>query len=256
MPGRLRRPLSCSSENRNCRQETGSPPILSTVNMGGMSPRFPTRPVQGCVPLGRLLLPLLLLFMQWIADRVHAHAAVVATPRITLVVFADKEMPVGEWDALFRDLRQDYSTLAAETYFSPGGFNMVRGDALLPGIEIDSSISIYLHGECTLLGQPGQSVPQGTLGWVLRNHGHIEPFIHVDCTRIREILGNYAQRMNHDLRNSVMAEAISRVVLHEWIHVVTQSPLHKQDGVSKSAFRIADLIPSYYEQFGQVSHGK
>jgi hypothetical protein len=195
--------------------------------MGGMSPRFPTRPVQGCVPLGRLLLPLLLLFMQWIADRIHAHAAVVATPRITLIVFADKQMPEGEWDALFRDLRQDYSTLAAETHFSPGGFNLVRGDALLPGIEIDSSITIYLHGECTLLGQPS-----------------------------REILGNYAQRMNHDLRNSVMAEAISRVVLHEWIHVVTQSPSHTPDGVSKRAFHIADLIPSYYEQLGQASHGK
>jgi hypothetical protein len=224
--------------------------------MGSMNSRLTARPAQGYVPLGRFLLPLLLLFVQWIAGRSNAHAAVVATPRITLVVFADNQMPVGEWEALFRDLRQDYSILAAETYFSPGGFDLVRGDTLVPGVEIDSSITIYLHGECTLLGQPGKSIPEGTLGWVLRSHGHIEPFIHVDCSRIREILGNCAQRMDHDLRNSAMAEAISRVVLHEWIHVVTQSPQHKQDGVSKGAFRIADLIPTYYEQLGQASHGK
>src|SRR5215469_9033999 len=169
MPGRFSRPLSCSGENPNWRH---------------------TRLEPARVPLGRFLLPLLLLFVQWIAGRMCAHAAVVATPRITLVVFADKPMPAGEWEALFRDLRQDYSILAAETYFSPGGFDLVRGDALVPSIQTGSSISIYLHGDCTLLGQPGQSVPQGTLGWVLRNHGQIEPFIHIDCGRIAEMLTN------------------------------------------------------------------
>jgi hypothetical protein len=224
--------------------------------MGVMSTRPATRPGQVHVHLGKFLLPLILLLVQWIAGRPCAKAAVVATPRLTLIVFADKQMPEGEWEALFRDLGRDYSILAAETHFYPGAFDLVRGDSLIPGIEIDSPISIYLHGDCTLLGQPGQSVPQGTLGWVLRNRGHIEPFIHVDCGRIVEMLTNYAQGMNHDLRNNVMAEAISRVVLHEWIHVATQSPVHKQDGVSKSSFRVADLIPSYWPQVAHSSHGK
>jgi hypothetical protein len=223
--------------------------------MGIMSSRVSTRPAQPNISLCRFLLPFFVFLLQWVADLASAKAAVVATPRITLIVFADKPLPAGEWEALFSDLREDYSVLAAQTH-SLGAFDLVRGDALIPGVEVDSSISIYLHGECTLRGQPGVSSPQGKLGWVLRNHGNIEPFIHVDCGRIGEMLTNYAQGMNHDLRNNVMAEAISRVILHEWIHVATQSPVHKQDGVAKSSFRVADLIPSFWPQVASASHGK
>ncbi len=256
MPGRLRRPRSCFREPSNYRQETGSSPIRSTANIICMNTRPSTHPAQPHFSLGRFLVPFIVLLLQWIACRACATAAVVATPRITLIVFADKPMPEGEWQSLFRDLREDYSVLAVQTHVSLGAFDIIRGDSLIPGLEVDSSISIYLHGECTLRGQPGLSVPQGTLGWVLRNQGNIEPFIHVDCSRIGEMLTNYAQGMNHDLRNNVMAEAISRVVLHEWIHVATQSPMHGRDGVAKSSFRVADLIPSFWPQVAAASHGK
>lgn len=253
MPGRLRRPHSGSGEHRNCRQETGGEPLHSRVNIGGMNSAFPA-PTH--VSPRRLLLSLFGLFLCWIAGSACAKAAVVATPRITLIVFTDKHMPEGEWEALSLDLQQEYSLLAAETHFSPGAFDLVRGDTLVPGIEFESPITIYLHGECTLLGRPGQSVPQGALGWVLRSHGHIEPFIHVDCSRIDDMLGNYAQVMNHDLRNNVMAEAIARVVVHEWIHLATQSPAHAQDGVSRSTFSVADLIPSFWPQVAGTSRGR
>lgn len=261
MPGQLRRPPSCFGDYRNYRQETGSSSFPSAINMSCMSIRSPG-PAPARIRLGRLflplrfLVPLMVLLVTWFAGSACAAAAVVVTPRITLVVFADKPMAPGEWEALFHDLQEDSSLLAAQTHFSPGAFDLVRGDTLVPGIEVESSISIYLHGECTLLGQPGKSVPQGTLGWVLRARGHIEPFIHVDCSRITEMLGNYAQGMNHDLRNNVMAEAISRVVLHEWIHVATQSAAHRQDGVARSSFRIADLIPSFWPQVANSSHGR
>ena len=253
MPVRLRHPLPLSGEHRNWRQETGGNPLRSRVNIGGMNSGFAARLASS---LRRLLLPLLVLFLYWIEGRPCAHAAVVATPRITLIVFTDKQMPEGEWEALSRDLQQEYSLLAAETHVHPGAFDLVRGDALVPGIEVESPITIYLHGDCTLLGRPGQSVPEGALGWVLRSHGHIEPFIHVDCSRIGDMLGSYAQAMNHDLRNNVMAQAIARVVVHEWIHLATQSPAHKQDGVSRSTFRIADLIPSFWPQVAGTSRGR
>jgi hypothetical protein len=255
MPGRLIRPPSGSGEHLNCRQETGGEPLHSRMNIGGMNSGFTTLPAPAHVSL-RSLLPLLVLFVFWIGGRACANAAVVATPRITLIVFTDKHMPEEEWEALSRDLQQEYSLLAAETHFSPGAFDLIRGDTLVPGIEVESPITIYLHGECTLLARPGLSVTQGALGWVLRSHGRIEPFIHVDCSRIGEMLGNYAQAMNYDLRNNVMAEAIARIVVHEWIHLATQSPAHKQDGVSRSTFSVADLIPSFWPQVAGTSRGR
>jgi hypothetical protein len=38
------------------------------------------------------------------------------------------------------------------------------------------------------------------------------------------------------------AVAIARVILHEWIHIATQSPGHAPDGLGKAAFRPRDLV--------------
>jgi hypothetical protein len=39
-----------------------------------------------------------------------------------------------------------------------------------------------------------------------------------------------------------MAEAMARVIMHEWIHIATQSARHGHRGVSKSIFSVRDLL--------------
>jgi len=73
-------------------------------------------------------------------------------------------------------------------------------------------------------------------------HGRIEPFAHVDCTRIGQVLGPQALGLNRNQRNTVMTGAIARVVLHEWIHIATQNPAHAESGISKAQFGVADLM--------------
>ena len=119
------------------------------------------------------------------------------------------------------------------------------GTRCSPGAMFDAVIPVYLHGECRLLGEPGQEDVRGALGWVFRAHGHIEPFIHVDCTRLSGMLGHQALWMNSGARNAALAEAIAHVVLHEWMHIDTQSAAHTRDGISKDSFRVADLVPGY-----------
>jgi hypothetical protein len=70
------------------------------------------------------------------------------------------------------------------------------------------------------------------------------------------MVGQHALGMNRERCNAVMAEAISRVVLHELIHIATQSAAHSSDGVEKSAFTIADLIPDYYSHGMHAGQGK
>jgi hypothetical protein len=82
----------------------------------------------------------------------------------------------------------------------------------------------------------------GALGWVYRVHGQIAPFIHVDCEEITQILGPLALMLTTSRRDQIMAEAIARVVLHEWVHIATQSAAHARDGVAKSSFGIPDLL--------------
>jgi hypothetical protein len=80
------------------------------------------------------------------------------------------------------------------------------------------------------------------LGWVRRLDGRIEPFAHVDCARIGQVLGPQALGMDADRRNAVMAGAIARVILHEWIHIATQNPRHAERGITKAQFGVADLM--------------
>jgi len=80
------------------------------------------------------------------------------------------------------------------------------------------------------------------LGWVLQVNGRIEPFAHVDCTQIGGVLGAQAQGMDADERNTVMAGAIARVIVHEWIHIAAQSSSHAERGIENAQFGEADLM--------------
>lgn len=177
--------------------------------------------------------------------------------RVTLVVFADRRLPDDQWSTLFTAMRRDFADIPLGTQLFPSDVDLVRGDKVMPGIQIDGAITtVYLHGDCDLLPRTGLHVVQGALGWVLRDHGRIAPFVHVDCTLIGEMLGQHALGMNRERRNEVMADAISRVVLHEWVHFATQSSAHKADGISKGSFGMADLMAPRSRPIAHVGHGK
>jgi hypothetical protein len=247
----MRLPLSFREPNRNCTQEAGSAPSRLAVNIGPMESRFPARVTS--VSVAGWMLMLVLLVLEWLAGRASAHGAVVVAPRITLVVFADRQMVDEQWAALTLTLRQGFDNLAVETHFTVSGFDVVRGETLVPGAQFDEVISVYLHGDCSLPSQPGTYTVRGVLGWVLSDHGQIRPFIHVDCGRISEMLGQRVFGMDKTSRNAVMAEAISRIILHEWIHIFTQNPAHSREGIAKRSFSVQDLVPDYPQIF---SHGR
>lgn len=160
--------------------------------------------------------------------------------RTTLVFFADQKLRDGEWDALFDALRKDFRDESGAN--APHvEIELLRGDRVPAGLEFQQLLSVYLHGNCSLVPLLRSSA-FGALGWVRRVHGHIEPFIHVDCTEIAQELGPVAFGMNRNRRDAMMSEAMARVILHEWVHVVTQNPGHTKTGVEKAQFAPADLL--------------
>ena len=183
-----------------------------------------------------------------------------------LAIFNDRPMPDGLWPDLIATLRGDLTSnspemrgLISETSSQPtdqtapvhasSQIEILRGDTIKPGIQIDSSITVYLIGDCkvaptslaSVFGQH-QPVISGTLGWVKMTDRQIEPFIHVDCERIGQMLGPTGVGRSREQRNQLMATAISRVVLHEWIHIATQNPGHSRQGVTKAQFSVQDLL--------------
>jgi hypothetical protein len=186
------------------------------------------------------------------------HSASASAPaNAVLVIFSDRPMSNQFWPIIVSALREELASGAPETRFLPGqtagadpsagpAVQILRGDSIAPGLNTDNPIVIYLHGDCVLpprwfsLGQPSSS---GALGWVRRNHGHIEHFMHVECTRLGQTLATRTGGLDRDQRNRLMAVAIARVILHEWIHIATQNPGHARDGLAKAVFRPQDLIP-------------
>lgn len=197
-------------------------------------PRRPLRP--------GIFLIVALIASWFVTERAFAEMPAATTSHTTtLILFATHSMPEGEWTALLAALRKGAVHVAAEAPALRGAFEILRGDKIAKGLHVDKPIAVYLHGDCTLLPRPVY-VRAGTLGWVLRSKERIEPFIHVNCAGLVDMLGPLALAMSVNRRNMVMAEAITRVILHEWIHIATQNAGHAAHGVAQPQFSVFDLL--------------
>jgi hypothetical protein len=181
----------------------------------------------------------------------------IPAPHTTFIVFADHHLDDDQWAAFVAELRRSQKDPATRISTLPGDFEVLRGEDVVPGIRVENGISVFLHGDFTLLPGKRQWVT-GALGWVPVANGRIQPFIHVECSRIAEMLGPLVLGMHRDRRNSVMAEAVVRVLIHEWIHVATQTVRHTKEGITKSSFTAADLLAEDNEihQRPQIGNSK
>jgi hypothetical protein len=171
-----------------------------------------------------------------------ARSSPAAAQHTTVVVFSDHHMPAEQWDTLVADLRSGLSSGDPETLPLDASAEFVRGDRLSSGLEVDSAITVFLHGDCDLAPLTRHATYGAPLGWVRRVNGQIEPFVHVDCNEIGRVLGGQTRWLGKQARSQAMTGAIARVVLHEWIHIVTQNPHHAANGVAKAQFGVNDLI--------------
>jgi hypothetical protein len=184
---------------------------------------------------------LALLFVSF-SIQARAGAPPAASAHATVVVFADHAMPDGQWTALFAALYTAVTGGSPETRALDSGAGFLRGDDIAPGMRVDSVITVYLHGDCRLLPALYRTAFGVPLGWVRRTGEGIEPFAHVDCAAIASVLGPQALWLSPQRRDDVMAGAIARVILHEWIHIATQNSGHAERGIEKASFGVADLM--------------
>jgi hypothetical protein len=204
-----------------------------TVGMRSQLPRQPRSPAV-------FLLTIAMMMASCTHSKSYAQAGA-PKAKATLVFFADQRMRESEWKALFDALNEEIRKQSAENAEPGLDMHFLRADRMASGTELNHPVSVYLHGDCWLVPMLRTSV-SGALGWVPRVNGRIEPFIHVDCTKIALELGPLSLGMNRSRRDTVMGEAMARVILHEWVHVSTQSAGHTRSGVEKASFDPADLL--------------
>ena len=179
-----------------------------------------------------------------------------AAPIATLAIFHDRPVPAGLMPALIVALHSEVASGSpelsvlfrqSERSADNSQLQILSGEQIAPGLVVQNSVTVYLHGECKLVPQPPIDVAivprvSGSLGWVENHGGHIDPFVHVECSRLAAMLARPSYGHNMDQRNQMMAGAISHVILHEWIHIATQNPNHTREGIGKAAFSVKDLL--------------
>jgi hypothetical protein len=181
-------------------------------------------------------------------------------PLATLIVFYDNAIPDGLLPAVDAALRQELTSDSPEVRKlidkGPGStsesgsiprIKILSQKEIVPSVVVENPITVYLHGECKILPLPAHELLRGILvsgplGWAPSDHGRILPFIHVNCDRLAEMLSTTAFGRHREQRNQLMALAISKVILHEWIHIATQNPRHSKRGIEQAAFGVKDLI--------------
>jgi hypothetical protein len=124
-----------------------------------------------------------------------------------------------------------------------GSVAWITRDEFQRGMESRHGYEILLHGDCTMAApSTSQKPPRGPLGWVLMVNDRIQPFVYVDFDRVAEMLHRDLRDKTTAERRSLLARAVSRIVVHEMTHIVTQSSLHTASGLEKAHVSSSDLL--------------
>jgi hypothetical protein len=211
--------------------------------------RFRRRQATGAVS-STLLVLMLACGHKWsvaAAAAIPAPMSNVQQSGTAIVFYAQPQVSEELWPALFQALRAD---LAEGAGALPSGLVLdkdpivLRGDQDLQGVIFSKIISVKLLGRCDMFPQPDRPWSQGPLGWVMQVSGTVQPFVSIDCTRIAQVLRPKATSFNKEGRRDAMTQAIAHVLIHEWIHIATQSSSHSARGLTRANLSVNELIAS------------
>jgi hypothetical protein len=134
------------------------------------------------------------------------------------------------------------SALASLTTLLDSNPKVLLAGFLTPGPHFPDRIEVQLLGRCDLPIQVYRPLPSGPLGWVYSSNGQIEPDIRVDCTRLAQVIMPMLLGRSKEQQIQLMSQAIANVIVHEWLHVVTQTAAHTSHGICQAQLSPRELV--------------
>lgn len=162
-----------------------------------------------------------------------------------IVFFADRSVDNELWPSLFQVLQSDLSAENGdprEAVLPDRNPALFRSSDLVKGIDFADVVEVKLLGRCDVVPQAYRPLPKGPLGWVSLVSGEIQPFVFIDCTRLALLIGPATLGLDREGRRQAMSQAISHVLIHEWIHIVTQSASHSSQGIEQANLTVSELL--------------
>lgn len=168
----------------------------------------------------------------------------------TFIILANRRTQPRLWPILESTLRRDAAAIS-RTAPVTAGIDLVLAGPDTPGPSFPGRLEVEFLGRCDTpwdnisgndnpanVAHPSTS---SALGWVLEDSHKIAPIIYIDCAQINDVLGPQARTIPENLRLRIASEAISHVILHEWIHIATQSAAHSSHGIMEPGFTAVQL---------------
>lgn len=162
-------------------------------------------------------------------------------PSTTIVILADHHIRQSLWPVLVTTLKSDAQ---AESRVAPitAGVRVILAADDTPAPVFPIRIEVEILGRCDNYWNRSISTSPVPIGWVHKDSGYIPPVIYVDCASIAQVLWPKTRFMTGTQRRLALSQAISHVILHEWIHIATQSSHHSERGVMRPVLTARDLI--------------
>jgi hypothetical protein len=157
-----------------------------------------------------------------------------------VVFYADPGVEASVWPSLV-DAFHNEVVREASDYPLPTDAEPIRGSSVVEGQQFGKIIQVHLIGRCDVAEQAERPLSRGPLGWVLDVSGEVQPFVYISCDRLAQFLNPTTLGMNDDQRREAMARAISRIAIHEWIHIDTQSGRHASHGIRQAELSDTEL---------------
>jgi hypothetical protein len=114
------------------------------------------------------------------------------------------------------------------------------------GMEaVSALVVVSLKGKCsfhTPLHTPRLPARAGPFGWTPITDNQVLPFCHIDCDRVRSVVGPSLRHLPQAQQNRILGRALGRVLAHELYHILAGTREHARTGVAKAYLSVSELV--------------
>ncbi len=142
-----------------------------------------------------------------------------------------------------RDRFETETALGVEKSLPDGNWVLAWRDEAMssPSESFDRLIVVAFKGDCTTR-MPRSQAASGPLGWTSTSEGLVQPFISIDCDRVKTALMGSDGWPHSIIPAGLLGRALNHVAVHEIHHVLSARKNHDADGLFKARYSSADLL--------------
>jgi hypothetical protein len=109
----------------------------------------------------------------------------------------------------------------------------------------ENLVVVSFKGRCILEPVPYLYDERGPLAFTHSVDGEMQPFSEVECDTVTSSVRSAMFSGDYNKADLLLGRALGRVLAHELVHILTNSPMHAKEGVQRTALSGTQLIADH-----------